>query len=940
MNIFYKIFRYLKNFNYLPWILIFNLLIIFSFTFLGIFLYKSDTVMFKAIDLFDEKTQKAIQLGEKRNKLMKFFEEFDFFATKPLNSLLLPDVAVIDIKLDKKNVDYINGVIARSIDQSSNVYSLGPFISTYDNDFVDDTETTIIFNGKEFDAKIKLHGVGDDNWINPKKSYSIKTSKNDYINNTRRFKLIVFEEQFLQTILAYKLTDFMDYMNVGTEIVKVRLNGVDQGYYLLEEALSKDLLEKNNLSGVDKITAITEWTHQYLSGHLTLFSHEVSNQEFDNYSGKDVGQLLLFKKLIEAKNYEELEELVDLEKFAIHEAMRIVFATDHAISGDNIKWLFDTTTGKFFPYFRMEGYLNSLSSTEKSHTFDKDLNEWFWFDYDIKVFPILNRNNEFRALRNIYLNKLLNERENIEKFYADLYDKYALIPVIDKTNNLPSRFYLNKIQESIKNLSNNFDYIEKYLNYSRVYTTLNQTNSKELILEIVPDSNSSININQFNLIGIDDNQVFEITNLSKIESKPEYLTLKEYFKNKRFSLSLDESFEVKKNIYKYRLRSTNNLEISDYEISFNNSITGKEVIDRETYSRFIKTPRKLSIKKKSPNSYIDYLLNKYPLMSIKNNTITFNRGKYFVDEDIEIPQLFDLEILPGVNLLLSNNVSILIRGNLRILGLKDDPVIVRNAKKDEHFGVFAAVGNGKTFIDIDGLKISGGNEDIMSGIFLSGALSLYNHQQVNLFGSSITNNHADDGLNIKNANVNIKDNYFASNYADQVDLDFVNGIVFNNIFDAQSSNNTTDSINQSNNGDGLDLSGSSVIVKNNISENFKDKGFSIGERSNAILIENKFNENRSAISVKDESRVYIYRNKFELNTIDIEMYQKKQIFREPSVFNLNDDIKFQINKSNLSNFYTHDDNSLNKKIMNSILNLSDVDQVFQEVNKLKWNKLK
>ena len=26
----------------------------------------------------------------------------------------------------------------------------------------------------EYDVKVKLHGVGDDNWINPKKSYSIK----------------------------------------------------------------------------------------------------------------------------------------------------------------------------------------------------------------------------------------------------------------------------------------------------------------------------------------------------------------------------------------------------------------------------------------------------------------------------------------------------------------------------------------------------------------------------------------------------------------------------------------------------------------------------------------------------------------------------------------------------------------------------------------------
>ena len=197
-----KIFRFFKNLNYAPWIVLFNLTIIFFITLSLVILSKSDTVMFTAVNLFDEKTSRAIDLSDKRNKLMKFVEEFDFLSSKPLEFGQTIDAPILDIKLDRKNIDYINSVIARSLDQSENVYTLGPFVSIYDNDFVEDTETKILFDGKEYDAKIKLHGVADDNWVNPKKSYSIKTNKKDLIENTRRFRLIIFEEQFIQTLFA------------------------------------------------------------------------------------------------------------------------------------------------------------------------------------------------------------------------------------------------------------------------------------------------------------------------------------------------------------------------------------------------------------------------------------------------------------------------------------------------------------------------------------------------------------------------------------------------------------------------------------------------------------------------------------------------------------------------------------------------------------------
>ena len=58
------------------------------------------------------------------------------------------------------------------------------------------------------------------------------------------------------------------------------------------------------------------------------------------------------------------------------------------------------------------------------------------------------------------------------------------------------------MKDSINALSNNFDLIEKYLSYSKVYTTINQTNDNEFILKIVPDSNSTIHIDELIINGV------------------------------------------------------------------------------------------------------------------------------------------------------------------------------------------------------------------------------------------------------------------------------------------------------------------------------------------------------------------------------------------------------------------------------------------------------
>ena len=265
---------------------------------------------------------------------------------------------------------------------------------------------------------------------------------------------------------------------------------------------------------------------------------------------------------------------------------------------------------------------------------------------------------------------------------------------------------------------------------------------------------------------------------------------------------------------------------------------------------------------------IEYITSKYEI-EFENKLITFKSGKnYLIDERTIIPAGYTVVIEAGTKILLEPRMSLLSYSPFMINGTKEQPVIVTANKPDQPFGTFAFVGSGKDKCNINWLNISGGSEDRIHGLYLSGAFCLY-HTDVDLNDCVISNNKADDGLNIKFGKVNLTRCIFEKNYADQVDLDFCTGVVTGCSFN----NNKGDS-----NGDGLDFSGSSVIVYNSSFNKFDDKGMSIGEESNISVTSCIFSDNKLGMAIKDLSVVKMDSCTFKGNKLVISLYRKKQMF--------------------------------------------------------------
>jgi len=180
---------------------------------------------------------------------------------------------------------------------------------------------------------------------------------------------------------------------------------------------------------------------------------------------------------------------------------------------------------------------------------------------------------------------------------------------------------------------------------------------------------------------------------------------------------------------------------------------------------------------------------------------------------------------------------------------------------------------------INNFHLSGGSESVLQGAYFSSQLSIH-IADVNITNSFFKNSFSDDGINIKHSLVEIKNNSFINNSADQVDLDYVHGFVTDNIFDFTGDHE--DKLT-----DGLDISGSKLFISENTIQNMTDKGLSVGERSLAIVTNNIIKNNNIGIALKDGSKICLNNNNINKNFDNLSIFIKKNMYQAPILFTNN-----------------------------------------------------
>lgn len=845
-----------------------------------VMIYKSNFVMFKLVDFLDDKTNGILALRDVRNLVMDAVDDIN-----PLKGSLWNekyDLPKVSLKFSKNDFNHFDAVINQA-------QKMSPYAYYMPNEVNQPIDSEIKINGSRYKAELKLHGTNNPHFKGAKRSYSIKIRKKDgkqYPFGTRRFALVIPSQSNLIGHFTYKIAESLGAVVPKNFLVRVFINGVDQGVYHLEEKLNKTLLERNGLSGFDVVRSDDSWAHQYADNHGTMFSFDYSGLNPKYVSGKNLSQLVTVKKLLNSDDIEFIKQHVSIEKFITYDVLRYIFGdSGHMTSNDNIKFIYSTSNGRLEPFFRIENHIEKIISNPLTYSPERHVNIGMFSSN--RLLTNLTKDDSYRVIRNRAIYKVLLRRDSILDQFDKLVTKQLGVLLNDTTNELPSRYFEYEVERARGYLIHNFDLLKKYLEYSRVFIEVVKTAETSHDVLIKPDSNSPIGSRVFQLMVDAEHvgkslEVFDVsTGKTQILGVTEngdgigVINFQPLLSGLEFSLSLDDDLEPKINAYKFVLKFGGS--ILDGSFVFSNNLSDRKILERDTYLAIVDESVFLQ-----PN-----VPDVFELIDDKN--LIIRSGDYHLAKDVVLPYGMNLTIEAGSTILLGEGVSVLVSGDLDINGIESSQVRIVAESNDKAFGSFAAVGDGQTKCNIEYLDLSGGSEAVINGKYLSGALSLYNHDTVTIKNSMIHHNHADDGLNVKNATFTIEDSLFYSNKADQIDIDTGIGTIRGNHFSQKSLNKMTEENESDNNGDGLDLSDSQVVIIDNQVEGFLDKGFSIGEKTSAIAFENKFSVNRSAITAKDESEVYIGGNVYLNNQIDIEMYQKKLFFEHPSVFSLNND---------------------------------------------------
>ena len=251
---------------------------------------------------------------------------------------------------------------------------------------------------------------------------------------------------------------------------------------------------------------------------------------------------------------------------------------------------------------------------------------------------------------------------------------------------------------------------------------------------------------------------------------------------------------------------------------------------------------------------------------VEEAKVIFGPGRVVLTRTRQIPASHDVVFMPGLDLKMAKQASLLIYGNLTAVGKATSPIRISGLDRKEPWGGLSVQGTrlSPSHVRLEHLVLDGGTGAQNNRTYFTSPFSVHDGVVV-MRSCTFSNGLADDGINLKYCKVDLRENRVQNPKDDAVDLDFCTGtVVANQISDAG--------------GDGLDFSGSKILIERNQIQRCADKGMSIGEKTNAVIRYNRVSHCVTGIGVKDCSTAQIQDQELTDLEVGVATYVKKPTF--------------------------------------------------------------
>ncbi|MFC4635169.1 hypothetical protein ACFO3O_14755 [Dokdonia ponticola] len=779
------------------------------------------------------------------------------FQPKAGRSLDLRKITLDNIPQDqlKKQLEKIHFVVDQKAfnkikAKRDDALSKGVLISE-DDDMVDGR---ISLNNKEFQkVELRLKGDWTDHLKHENKwSYRFIMKGDQTFKGMRKFSVqhpVV--RNYLWEWLFNKAIKDQGIIGLRYDFADVHLtveNGstdteIPMGIMAIEESFDKILIE-NNKKREGIILAFDEsllWKDRQKQRVLGLEPtaqsrelHSLRNAQIKVFNeNKVLADPALLKQFETAKDLLEglrqgkymPSDVFDVEKLSMFLALSNLFGGYHGLIWHNLRFYYNPITSKLEP---ISFDSNSGTRLEKTLQYPMAKNDTVFQKKLLEKLKLVSSASFINTL-------MLDHNDQLASLKMDLFTEYDATFDIDI-------------------LTYNSNFIKKQINPA-VLITANLLSHDEKQIKVEIKNVSGLPITVEHLLD-DEGRVLGLYK-NPVTIKERSSTVID-FKLSQFFVNAFVSKKNKKGTFQYP-KDVQKLRIAHYVpgINVKREATIKPYGKNSTLEKSVAFYRKA----RTPNFTTFSFIEEQP-----ENILFFKEGNHKLTRDLIIPTGYTIKVSPGCELDFKNNASILSYATFISNGTAQKPIKFYSSDGTGG-GIFISNATQPSQIRYSRFdNLSNPNSATWS---VSGAVN-FHESDVTITHTTFSNNRCEDGLNIIRSSFTMTDTTFEGTQSDAFDGDFVTGTLERCTF-----------INAGN--DGIDVSGSTLVIKDITIKNPSDKAISAGENSTITGENIHVSGGEIGVVSKDLSKVNLSNLSIIDTRLGISAFQKKSEYGVASI---------------------------------------------------------
>ncbi|WP_157950242.1 CotH kinase family protein, partial [Vallitalea okinawensis] len=198
--------------------------------------------------------------------------------------------------------------------------------------------------------KVKLRFRGDNtwHWLYDKKSYRIKTKKDDLIDGIRKFNFVnAREKTMLVDYLEAQIATQMGILAANVEPVRVFMNNKYAGVFLYIDQTDESFLRNNKKLPSNLYVGEAK---EDVWGNIEVWEKHAEYNVMEESDFSDLNELLTVSNNGNKDIFPyEIEQILDIEKYLKWNAFMEISKSRHVTKVHNNKFYFDPSNGKFEP---------------------------------------------------------------------------------------------------------------------------------------------------------------------------------------------------------------------------------------------------------------------------------------------------------------------------------------------------------------------------------------------------------------------------------------------------------------------------------------------------------------------------------------------------------------------------------------------------------------